>query len=117
MVLVDASVPNDEMRDFLYRDRTHNSVYAKAMFGLALEKQKQAEKLAMIMKNIEQYVVEDEENESAYLKLPPDNYWWYWYGSDIEANAYYLSHVWALNLSLKQLYHAFQSVQRRLQLI
>ena len=34
------------MRDFLYRDRTHLAVYAKAMFGLALHKQQQAEKLA-----------------------------------------------------------------------
>ena len=75
MILVDADADNTEMRDFLYRDRNHLAVYAKATLGLALEKQKQAEKLAMIMKNIEQYVVEDEENESAYLKLPADNYW------------------------------------------
>ena len=39
MVLVDADVANDEMRDFLYRDRTNLAVYAKAMFGLALHKQ------------------------------------------------------------------------------
>ena len=40
---------NDEMRDFLYRDRTQLAVYAKAMFGLALHKQQQADKLAMIL--------------------------------------------------------------------
>ena len=34
---------NDDMRDFLYRDRTKLAVYAKAMFGLALHKQQQAE--------------------------------------------------------------------------
>jgi len=34
-------------------------------------------------------VVQDEENQTAYLKLPNDG-WWHWYGSDIEANAYYL---------------------------
>lgn len=90
MILVDAEFDNTEMRDFLYRDRNHLAVYAKATLGLALEKQKQAEKLAMILKNIEQYVVDDEENETAYLKLPQDNYWWYWYGSETEANAYYL---------------------------
>ena len=90
MVLVDAGVANDDMRDFLYRDRTHLAVYAKAMFGLALHKQQQADKLAMILKNIEQYVVQDDENQTAYLKLPADNHWWYWYGSEIEANAYYL---------------------------
>src|SRR5262249_23197633 len=32
MVLVDAGADNAEIRDFLYRDRTHLAVYAKAMF-------------------------------------------------------------------------------------
>jgi uncharacterized protein YfaS (alpha-2-macroglobulin family) len=90
MVLVDGSVPNDEMQNFLYRDRTSLAVYAKAMYGLALHKQGQAEKLAMILKNIEQFVVLDDENQTAYLKLPGDNYWWCWYGSEVEADAYYL---------------------------
>jgi uncharacterized protein YfaS (alpha-2-macroglobulin family) len=48
------------------------------------------EKLAMIARNIEQHLVQDAENETAYLKLPGDNYWWHWYGSETEANAYYL---------------------------
>jgi len=78
------------MRDRIYRDRVQIPVYAKAMFGVALEKLGDAEKLAMIMRNIDQYLVQDSENETAYLKLPEDNYWWYWYGSEVEANAYYL---------------------------
>ncbi len=90
MTLVDANVQSDDMRDFLYRDRTHISVYAKAMFGLALHKNQQADKLAMILENIRQYAVEDAENQTAYLKLPADNPWWNWYGSEIEADAYYL---------------------------
>ena len=90
MVLVDADHANADMLEFLYRDRTHLPVYAKALFGLALHKQKQADKLAMILKNIEQFLVQDDENQTAYLKLPENNYWWSWYGSDIEANAYYL---------------------------
>jgi hypothetical protein len=48
------------------------------------------EKLAMILKNIEQYLMQDEENQTAYLDLPNHNYWWYWYGSEYEAQAYYL---------------------------
>ena len=92
MVLVDADEKNAEMRDFLYRDRTKLAVYAKAMFGLALHTLGAAEKekLDMILRNIEQFVVQDDENQTAYLRLPEDNYWWYWYGSSIEANAYYL---------------------------
>jgi uncharacterized protein YfaS (alpha-2-macroglobulin family) len=90
MVLVDAGSPNNAMREFLYRDRTHLAVYAKAMFGLALFKERQVDKLAMILKNIEQFVVRDGENQTAYLRLPADNAWWYWYGSEIESDAYYL---------------------------
>ncbi|MCE9545631.1 MAG: alpha-2-macroglobulin, partial [Planctomycetia bacterium] len=90
MVLVDAKLPNNTMKDYLYRDRTELAVYSKAMFGLALEKQKDQPKLEMILKNLRQFVVEDEENQTAYLKLPETNYWWCWYGSEIEADAYYL---------------------------
>jgi uncharacterized protein YfaS (alpha-2-macroglobulin family) len=90
MVLIDADHANADMLNFLYRDRTRLPVYAKALFGLALHKQKQADKLAMILQNIEQFLVQDDENQTAYLKLPENNSWWYWYGSDIEANAYYL---------------------------
>lgn len=91
MTLFDAEVKNDAMRDLLYRDRMHLAIYAKGMLGLALHKQgNQDERLDMILKNIDQYLVEDEENQTAYLKLPTDNYWWYWYGSENEANAYYL---------------------------
>jgi len=89
LVLNDAGAVNAEMREFLYRDRIQLSVYAKAMLGLALHKQKQAEQLTVVLQNIEQFVVEDEENQSAYLKLPLQG-WWYWHGSDIEANAWYL---------------------------
>ncbi|HTN76563.1 MAG TPA: alpha-2-macroglobulin family protein, partial [Pirellulaceae bacterium] len=90
MILVDANHDDVAMRDFIYRDRTRIGVYSKAMFGLALHKVKDQEKLTMILKNIEQFLVQDAENETAYLKLPADNYWWYWYGSETEANAYYL---------------------------
>jgi uncharacterized protein YfaS (alpha-2-macroglobulin family) len=90
MVLTDAGHVNEEMRDFLYRDRTHLSVYGKAVFGLALHSQEQTEMLDMILQNIEQFVVEDDENQTAYLKLPNETSWWFWWGNDVEANAWYL---------------------------
>jgi alpha-2-macroglobulin len=91
MVLLDAGARNADMREFLYRDRTKLSAYAKAMFGLALHKEGgQPGKLAMVLENIEQFLVEDRENQTAYLELPGGNPWWYWYGSETEANAYYL---------------------------
>jgi uncharacterized protein YfaS (alpha-2-macroglobulin family) len=90
MVLVDSKIDNQEMRGYLYRDRNNLAVYAKAQFGLALHKQQDQEKLAMILRNIEQFVVQDAENQNAYLRLPPDTPWWYWWGSEIESDAYYL---------------------------
>lgn len=94
MVLAEGNVPAaDEtmtkMREFLYRDRTELAVYSLATFGLALHAQGETEKLAMVMRNISQYVEQDEENQTAWLNLPA-NIWWYWYGSEYEAHAYYL---------------------------
>ena len=90
MVLVDAGKDNKEMREHLYKDRTKLSVYAKAMFGLALHKIEDVVKRDMIIKNIEQFLVEDDENQSAWLELGNGSYWWSWYGSENEAHAYYL---------------------------
>ena len=89
MVLVDAGAKNPDMREFLYRDRTKLAVYALAMFGVALDKEGQKDKLAMVLQNLRQYVQQDDENQTAWLNLP-DGYWWYWYGSEYEAHGYYL---------------------------
>ncbi|MHB9026812.1 MAG: alpha-2-macroglobulin family protein [Armatimonadota bacterium] len=90
MVLVDEKLDNGEMRDFLYRDRNELPVYAKSMFGIALHRIGDIEKRDMLIRNIEQYLVQDDENQTAYLKLPQNNWWWHWYGSEYEAQAYYL---------------------------
>ncbi len=90
MVLVDGDIDQKRMRTYLYRDRSQLAVYAKAMFGMALHKVEDTEKLAMIIQNIEQYLVVDDENQTAYLNLPNSSYWWYWYGSEYEAHGYYL---------------------------
>jgi uncharacterized protein YfaS (alpha-2-macroglobulin family) len=89
MVLVDAGIQSDAMRDHLYNDRTNLAVYGLATYGLALHKQSEADKLAMIMRNIGQYLVQDDENQTAYLNLPGGQ-WWFWYGSEFETHAYYL---------------------------
>jgi len=90
MVLADAKADNTEMRDFLYRDKNNLSVYAKAIFGYALHVVGDTEKRDMLIRNVEQYLVMDKENQTAYLKMPDTNYWWCWYGSEYEADAYYL---------------------------
>lgn len=90
MVLVDAGQDNEKMRAHLYKDRNNLSVYAKAMFGIALHRVNDTDKRDMLIRNIEQFLVEDDENQTAYLELPNGGYWWYWYGSEMEAHAYYL---------------------------
>ncbi len=89
MVLGDSNLQDKEMMEFIYRDRNEIAAYGKAMYGLAMLKQNQQEKLKMILQNLSQYVVQDDENQTAYLRLPPDS-WWYWYGSETEAMGYYL---------------------------
>jgi alpha-2-macroglobulin len=90
MVLADAGKENKEMREYIYRDRLKLAVYGMSMAGLAFHKQGHKDKVAMIVRNIDQYLVMDEENQTAYLNLGNGNYWWYWYGSEYEAQAYYL---------------------------
>jgi len=90
MVLVDAGIDSEAMQGYLYRDRTKLAVYSQAMLGLALHKLGVQDRLAMVLRNIRQFLKQDDENQTAWLDLPEDNYWWFWYGSDVEANAYYL---------------------------
>jgi uncharacterized protein YfaS (alpha-2-macroglobulin family) len=90
MVLVDEKHDNEEMRGFLYEDRNHLPVYAKAMFGIACHRVNDKEKRDMLIRNCDQFLVQDDENQTAYLKLPNGGYWWCWYGSEYEAHAYYL---------------------------
>jgi uncharacterized protein YfaS (alpha-2-macroglobulin family) len=90
MILVDGGVRNDQMLGFLERDRTRLSVYAKAMYGLGLERIGDKEMLAVVLQNLSQYVVQDDENQTAFLKLPNEGYWWSWYGSEVETDAFYL---------------------------
>jgi len=93
MVLVDEGKVNSKMREFLYRDRVKLSVYGLAMLGIALETEgTQAEKLAMVVRNIGQYVEQDDENQTAWLNLGGSGgwRWWSWYGSEFETHAYFL---------------------------
>ena len=90
-VLVGAGRVNEKMREFLHRDRVeHLSVYGKALFALALHDLKDAPGRDALIHNIEQFLVMDDENQTAYLNLPNSGYWWFWYGSEWETHAFYL---------------------------
>ncbi|MBM3998777.1 MAG: alpha-2-macroglobulin [Planctomycetes bacterium] len=89
-VLTESGRGDAEMRELLYRDRTKIGLYAKALIGLAFDRQGEADKVAMIVRNLNQYLVQDEENETAYLRTPGEGGWWFWYGDEIESQAAYL---------------------------
>jgi len=86
-VLVDANVANAEMQRFLYRDRNSLSLYAQALLGLALHESGAIAERDMVIRNLDQFVKVDEENQTAFLDLPNNNDWWYWYGNTLEANS------------------------------
>jgi alpha-2-macroglobulin len=87
LVLTDAHEFEKRMGNYLYQQRNKLSVYGKILLALAFENQKEHDKLAMLRENIEQYQVIDPENHTMYLDLGNEQYWWNWYGSDIETHA------------------------------
>ncbi|MCS7238083.1 MAG: MG2 domain-containing protein, partial [Thermoguttaceae bacterium] len=89
MVLVEAGHDQPRMREFLYRDRLRLTPYAMAMVGLACDTVGDVEKRDMIIRNLRQFVMQDDENQTAWLRLP-GGIWWYWYGDEIETQAYFL---------------------------
>ena len=89
-VLVEADALDEAMGDFLYRDRIQLSVYAKGLIGLAFHASGQQQRLAMVVRNIDQFLQQDDENQTAWLHLPDSVMWWRWDGNGIEANAIYL---------------------------
>ncbi len=98
-MVLSENIENDPaMTDYLYRDRGDLSVYGLSLTGLVLHWEGEAlaeppgnafARRDMVIKNIEQFLEQDEENQTAWLRLP-ENSWWYWYGSDNEAMAVYL---------------------------
>jgi uncharacterized protein YfaS (alpha-2-macroglobulin family) len=89
-VLVEAGKDPVELRDFLYRDRLNLSLYGQALLGLSLAQKNRKEELDMVLKNIGQFVEQDEENQTAWLRMNNNGTWWYWFGDEIEAHAAYL---------------------------
>jgi len=79
-----------KMLDLLYEHRNVLNVYSKALLGMALHNSDRQDERNMLLQNIEQFLVEDDENQTAHLQLNNGNYWWYWYGSEIETQAAYL---------------------------
>jgi len=89
-VAIDA--PTADMMEFLQRDRGKLSLYAVAMVGIAESLLPGEQDITPYVKILEQYLVQDDANQTAYLNLRGNAgwRWWAWYGSEFETQAYYL---------------------------
>ena len=98
VILADASQgdltkTDREMLRFLYRDRTELTPYGLALLGVALHTtEPDSDRFTRVLSNLDQFLVADAENATAYLDIPNRFAWWRWSGDAIEANA------WALKL-------------------
>ena len=90
LVLGEAKRDSEPMLAFLYRDRVGLPVYAKCLLGLEHHRKGDEARRDEVMKMISQYLKRDAENQTAYLDLQNTNHWWNWYGSEVEAHAWYL---------------------------
>ncbi len=89
-VLGAAGADQAEMLGYLKRDRVHLPVYAKCLLGLELHRTGAVKERDETIRNIEQFLKQDPENQTAWLELGNGGYWWRWYGSEFEAHACYL---------------------------
>lgn len=90
MTLSEADRTNEEMLAYLFRDRLKLSPVGLAMVGLSLSTEPDSERFRTVVTNLEQFFVGDPENGTAYLETPNRFGYWWWYGDDVEANAYAL---------------------------
>lgn len=102
MVLGEAGRNGDAMVDFLVRDHLSLPIYARCLLGLELHRTKENGRRDEVMATIAQFLKRDEENQTNYLDLKNDGYWWFWYGGDVEAHAWYLKLLSAVKPQAKE---------------
>ena len=89
-VLAEGKSFDEAMLTEIFDARADLPVSAKALAGMAFHRHGSIDRRDQLLRNIEQFLKRDDENQTAYLELPNGGYWWYWYGDEIEAQAHYL---------------------------
>jgi uncharacterized protein YfaS (alpha-2-macroglobulin family) len=87
ITLVDCGKGDKDMRARLFASRTHLSRMNVALLGIALHKSNQSEDRNMCLRNLRQYVKEDEENQTAWVDLGETASWWRWWDDRVETQA------------------------------
>jgi len=90
LVLGEAKRDSAPMLAFLHRGRIALPVYAKCLLALEQHRKGDEARRDEVMKIISQFLKRDSENQTAYLDLQNNSYRWNWYGSEVEAHAWYL---------------------------
>lgn len=90
MVLGEAGRDSEPMLAFLYRDRLSLPVYGKCLLGLEENRKGDESRRDEVILMISQFLKRDAENQTAWLDLQNSGYWWNWYGSEVEAHAWFL---------------------------
>lgn len=88
-VLVEYKEGDKAMRGFLYEKRSNLSRYNLCLLGLACHAVGEKEQRDMCLRNVRQFLKQDDENQTAWLELPQGG-WWYWWDDAIETQAAFL---------------------------
>lgn len=89
----------DELKKWfttLYYQRGELNNYGRALLALALAADTKADDAKVVLRNLLQFVDRDDSNETAWVRTP-GNYWWFWWNNDIEANAWTLKAMAAID--------------------
>jgi uncharacterized protein YfaS (alpha-2-macroglobulin family) len=78
-----------DLADRLYEGRDKLNLYGKAMLSMALANLKDEERARTVLRNIMQYLQENNETQIAWFRTPQQG-WWYWWNNDIGTNAWCL---------------------------
>jgi len=75
--------------DELYEERGNLNNYGKSLLALTFKLRKQEDRAGMLLRNVLQFAVRDDSNETAWIRTPQQG-WWFWWNNDIETNAWVL---------------------------
>jgi len=73
----------------LWQRRDEVNLYGRCLLTLALDNLKDGARARTVLRNVLQYLEQNEETQVAWLRTP-DSGWWYWWNNDIETNAWAL---------------------------
>jgi hypothetical protein len=80
----------------LYEQRGELNNYGRALLALALAAADRKDDARAVLRNLLQFVERDDSNDTAWVRTP-QTCWWFWWNNDIEANAWALKAIVALD--------------------